>query len=288
MSKANILNRVLNKSPPVKQAPQTPLGAAGYDNPRENIDPHIKTKVVDALEFYLEGEDISDLFVNTSGGDTMDAPLRINGTNTGAAIDKYHRIFEGASEVFYVGNYLGFTGIVNPTTGTGSIFFGMANDAGTVIESFNLCQPTTLTIGAPTSILFNIGFFNNEATMTADNLAFANGADLNWAVNGELRLLDAHLSIETVGKGIDIKEGTNARMGQEAVMGSATVSTTAVATNSRIWLQIVGNPSGGKIPVAFVDNIVNGTSFDIVVLNADDGSENSDEWPINWDIQNPA
>lgn len=188
MSKANILNRVLNKSPPVKQAPQTPLGAAGYDNPRENIDPHIKTKVVDALEFYLEGEDISDLFVNTSGGDTMEAPFRINGTNTAANVDTYLRVFEDGTEKFYVGNYFGNTGIVNPDL-FGTIFFGVADSAGT-IEGFVLCANITdITIGAPTNIFFNIGFFGNEATMTANNLTFNNGTTdtyIGWATNGQL------------------------------------------------------------------------------------------------------
>jgi len=32
----------------------TPKGAAGYDNPRENIDPHIRTKVVNTKESYCD------------------------------------------------------------------------------------------------------------------------------------------------------------------------------------------------------------------------------------------
>lgn len=38
------------KPPKDNSIPKTPIGAAGYDNPRENIDPHIKTKVVSTKE----------------------------------------------------------------------------------------------------------------------------------------------------------------------------------------------------------------------------------------------
>ena len=36
----------------------TPKGSAGYDNARENIDPHIKTKVLSFLEFESRWEDL--------------------------------------------------------------------------------------------------------------------------------------------------------------------------------------------------------------------------------------
>ena len=42
-------------SPSFRKAKPTPQGAAGFDNPRENIDPHVKTKVLDAKEIILNG-----------------------------------------------------------------------------------------------------------------------------------------------------------------------------------------------------------------------------------------
>lgn len=39
-------NKIINLLKPAPKPKQTQQGAAGYDNPRENIDPHVKTQVV--------------------------------------------------------------------------------------------------------------------------------------------------------------------------------------------------------------------------------------------------
>src|SRR3990167_3946288 len=44
----NILN--LFKTNPIKSKGHTKQGSAGFDNARENIDPHIKSKVINAVE----------------------------------------------------------------------------------------------------------------------------------------------------------------------------------------------------------------------------------------------
>lgn len=43
---------------------KTAQGMAGYDNPRENIDPHIKTKVLDTKEIIISGAAISNIYVS--------------------------------------------------------------------------------------------------------------------------------------------------------------------------------------------------------------------------------
>ena len=46
------LKQAANQLSPMKRGRPTKLGNAGYDNSRENIDPHIKTKVISGQEYY--------------------------------------------------------------------------------------------------------------------------------------------------------------------------------------------------------------------------------------------
>lgn len=51
------------KAAPLPKGEKTAIGMAGYDNPRENIDPHVKTKVIDTKEIVQNGisYDLSEL-----------------------------------------------------------------------------------------------------------------------------------------------------------------------------------------------------------------------------------
>lgn len=90
------------------------------------------------------------------------------------------------------------------------------------------------------------------------------------------------LSITTVGKTVGIKEGTNAKMGTATLAaGTVTVSTTAVAANSRIMLtpQSLGTilrPTGVGVTARTV-----GTSFVITSMDSTDTST------IAWVILDP-
>lgn len=44
----------------IRRLPKTPKGAAGYDNPRENIDPHLKTQVLSSREGSVEKVPVND------------------------------------------------------------------------------------------------------------------------------------------------------------------------------------------------------------------------------------
>jgi hypothetical protein len=100
----------------------------------------------------------------------------------------------------------------------------------------------------------------------------ASGSGLNAHVNrlqvsaaGNVSVLTGQLTIDTVGKGLTIKSGSNAKIGVATFTGvsSVTVSTTAVTANSII---LVTTQSGGYAAMC-VNNIVAGTSFDIVHNN---------------------
>lgn len=89
------------------------------------------------------------------------------------------------------------------------------------------------------------------------------------------------IKVGTVGKGLYVKEGTNATMGASVlVAGTVTVSTTKVTANSRIMLS--NNANGGTVGVPYISARTAATSFVITSTNAADTST------IAWLIVEPA
>lgn len=89
-----------------------------------------------------------------------------------------------------------------------------------------------------------------------------------------------NLAIQIAGKGLQVKEGSNAKMGQAVlVAGTVTVANTSVTASSRIFLTTA--ISGGTIGILSVGTITAGTSF---VIN----SVATDTSTVNWLIIEPA
>lgn len=87
--------------------------------------------------------------------------------------------------------------------------------------------------------------------------------------------------VGTVGRGIRIAEGTNARMGTATLAaGTATVNTTAVTSNSRIFL--TAQNTGGTPGALRVSARTPGTSFTITSTSGTDTSL------VAWEIKEPA
>jgi len=106
------------------------------------------------------------------------------------------------------------------------------------------------------------------------------GTNLNLDAD-QVDISTGNLSIETVGKGIDVKEGTNARQGISTLVGgTVTVSTTAVTANSRIFLTHQNN--SGTVDFVSVTARTANTSFTITSASALDTSD------IAWEIFEPA
>lgn len=101
--------------------------------------------------------------------------------------------------------------------------------------------------------------------------------------NGDSKVLLGHLTVETAGKGLKVKEGTNARMGVATlVAGTVTVNTTAVSATSRIFLtgqNTAGVALHGELTVSAR---VAGTSFTILSVNGGDVRQ------VAWLIVDPA
>lgn len=86
---------------------------------------------------------------------------------------------------------------------------------------------------------------------------------MSWAPAGGSGVFTTDVQITTVGDGLAVKEGVNAKMGlANLTAGAVTVSTTAVTANSRIFVN-AQNYSVGGLGAIDVRNIVPGVSFDI-------------------------
>jgi len=89
------------------------------------------------------------------------------------------------------------------------------------------------------------------------------------------------LKINTVGKGLYIKEGTNATMGHATLSGgTVVVSTTKVTANSRIQLTINGGTLT-NVGSVYESTRTAGTSFTISSTNVLDASD------VSWVIIEP-
>jgi hypothetical protein len=96
-----------------------------------------------------------------------------------------------------------------------------------------------------------------------------------------LDLTTADLRIASIGRGLEIAEGSNAKMGLATlVAGTVTVSTTAVAANSRIFL--TAQSTGGTAGALRISARSAGTSFTITSTSGTDTST------VAWHIVGPA
>lgn len=115
-----------------------------------------------------------------------------------------------------------------------------------------------------TTVSFTLGDGTGNATVNTGTL----GVTGTVTASGDLVL-------STIGKTISIKGGSNAKIGTGTlVAGAATISTTAVTANSRIFLTDTGG--GVNIGAIYVSTITAGTSFVVTSLNVLDTSS------FNW------
>jgi hypothetical protein len=147
--------------------------------------------------------------------------------------------------------------VVNPTAGTNTISTRVTGDT----QSRWLANADgTLTWGPGGSTVGDTNLYRSAANTLA--------TDDDFAVNA-------------VGKGLLVKEGTNAKMGLATLAaGTVVVSTTAVTATSRIFL--TAQTTGGTAGALRVSARTAGTSFTITSTSATDTST------VAWMIVNPA
>ncbi len=110
----------------------------------------------------------------------------------------------------------------------------------------------------------------------------SNTISILWAsASNGVRIQNSDLKIETLGKGLYVKEGSNATMGiATLVSGTVVVNTTKITNNSRIFLQAQDGASGPHS--LHITSRIAGTSFTITSSSAGDTSS------IAWLIIEPA
>ena len=97
---------------------------------------------------------------------------------------------------------------------------------------------------------------------------------------GDITVNSGNVVVNTAGKGLRVKEGSNACMGTATlVAGAVTVSTTAVTANSRIFLST--QTEGGTPGFLGVSARVAGTSFTVTGVATDTSV-------IAWMLVEPA
>ncbi|KUN76268.1 right-handed parallel beta-helix repeat-containing protein [Streptomyces griseoruber] len=110
------------------------------------------------------------------------------------------------------------------------------------------------------------------------------GRDTSWGRLGAAQIgsADADIVVGLAGKGIKVKEGSNAKMGTVTLTGTTpvTVPTTAVTAASRIFLT-VQSPAGTPSGVAYVASRTPGTSFTVKGMAGDRST-------VAWLIMEPA
>lgn len=117
------LNQKIFNSP---RLPKTKLGNAGYDNARENIDPHVKTKVVNTKELIYDGN-YANIHVDDSNASAQTIPTGAsytkvtgfadNGLNSKSVPDATNnKIIFGTPGTYLVSHNSSFTGNTNNVT----------------------------------------------------------------------------------------------------------------------------------------------------------------------------
>lgn len=182
---------------------------------------------------------------------------------------------------------------VNKTAGT---WFGLASVSagvatwvsfGTTTGSFATVNAATFnTTTAATAIRLNGGnVFTGIGTDAAVGFTFTpKGTAGLTLTTGTITITNGNLALGTAGKGITIKAGANARIGQATlVLGTIDVANTSVTANTRVFLtrsSINASPALGVLE-AVVDP---GVKFTINSYDLTAGVETDDVSVIDWTL----
>jgi hypothetical protein len=135
----------------------------------------------------------------------------------------------------------------------------------------------------PMTIYGSTGKVEVAAELNAATVVATTSITSNGALNGGAITATDHITISTAGKGLRIKMGANAKMGQAILTGgTVTISTTAITASSLVFLS---NGQAGGVPGVLSEDAasrVAGTSFKVDSTSAADASG------VNWLIIEPA
>ena len=142
------------------QAQTNKQGSAGYDNIRENIDPHVKTKVLDTKEIVINGTQISGAY------------LAIDGSNANTTIDIGSQAFTTSGSITSTGTQnASIQGGVNPQltlqnsriyTGGNKVNFIVGSQKGFLFDHY-----------------ISASGFSTAGTISGANLSFAGAGSID-------------------------------------------------------------------------------------------------------------
>jgi predicted enzyme related to lactoylglutathione lyase len=174
----------------------------------------------------------------------------------------------------------------NFTRSTGENFFILIGSAGyfgtstATAFAIQTNSASAIIIDATQNSTF-YGRLNVNSSTASTSTATGSLVNAGGFGNAGDAFIGGNVSLSTVGKGLYIKEGTNATMGSAVLVGgTVTVSTTKVTAGSRIFLSV--DAIGGTLGIVAVSARSAGTSFTVTSSNALDTST------ISWLIVEPA
>lgn len=169
-------------------------------------------------------------------------------------------------------------GHVHPTTGVLPTAGGSLTGAVTSNRTATSDVAYAVILGGDTFDRYRVlgsGSIEQGSGAAAREVTYGRTANNQWSVTG------ADVRIATAGRGLMVAEGSGAKMGTATLTaGTATVSTTAVTANSRIFL--TNQALGGTAGFLRVSARTAGTSFTIT------SSSGTDTSTVAWMIVEPA
>jgi hypothetical protein len=205
--------------------------------------------------------------------DTQSANTIFSGPTTGAAAAPTFRALVAADIPISLNGVIAANGITN-TAATASRF---------VVTDANKGHAST-----GTSV--NLSDTLSDETGTG-NAVFSASPTFTGTITAAAITASDNVVISTAGKGLQIKEGSNAKMGTATLVdGTVTVSTTAVTANSRIFLTRQSSNGSTVFGLLSVGTVTAGTSFTITARASTDATilESGDDSVIAWMIVEPA
>ncbi len=219
-------------------------------------------------------------FVTTNGRLTDAAELQFTGTSLGVGGSP------GSANLLVTGTAATLTGIRVLSTivaVAGAEAYGIyANPSMTEAGSGTHAMFATMRLQGPT-VTGGVATLTRTAAIYLSDNSSATVTDANYAIYSLLTgpsVLNGHLTLGTAGNKLSITTGSNASVGVSGAMtaGSITISTTAVAASSLIFLTHA--TVSGTQGILSVGTITAGTSF---VINS---SSALDVSTVNWWIIN--
>lgn len=237
------------------------------------------------VEYYLDPANPGKLTWSPPAGQT-------NAIKIGRALDATNLIFDPVGAwvqdkgAIYTSDGSGYDSTLTVGSNGQALIANSAaangiNWAASIVAStpFTYTSSTrTLTIATATNSVAGVLSAADHTTYSGYAATIALKAPLaSPTFTGDVNSSTGNILVSTLGKGLQVKTGTNSRLGNVVLVGgTATVANTSITANSRIFL--MSQTDGGTPGFLRVSAKTNGTSFVIT------SSSNTDTSTIAWHI----